>query len=284
LFASELDRAFLWASLLTMPLCMNSLRNGNANALFGGVVLLAIGALLQRRWWLAVGLMTLAMALKPLGIVLLLLAPLVYAPLRWRMPVAVIALAIFPFLFANPTYVAAQYREAWHNLQACAVVSEHRFADINGVLRTFGAELSPSVSKLVRVVAGAVFAALFYWGAKRTREPLSCLWLYALAAGYLMLFNPMNEENSYVILAPALGVWGALFLFSLRAGTVRWMAWVIAGIALSMGLLPNLVRPLFGNHFALFWHPVMTILFLSILGWFIGQSTATANELGAEPA
>jgi hypothetical protein len=32
-----------------------------------------------------------------------------------------------------------------------------------------------------------------------------------------------------------------------------------------MGCLPNLVRPLFGNYFALFWHPVMTIVFLGML-------------------
>lgn len=284
LFASEPDRPFCWATLLTMPLCMNSLRNGNANALFGGVMLLAIVALLNRRWWLAVGWMALATALKPLGIVLLLLAPLIYEPVRWRLPVAVIGLAVFPFLFANPAYVAAQYREAWHNLQACAAVSEHRFADINGVLRTFGTELSPQVSKLVRVVAGALFAALLYWGAKRAREPLSCVWLYALATGYLMLFNPMNEENSYVILAPALGIWAALFLFRLKAVSARPLAWVTAAIALSMGLLPNLVRPLFGNHFALFWHPVMTLLFLSILAWFIARSTAVAPDLGSEPS
>jgi alpha-1,2-mannosyltransferase len=284
LFAAEPDRPFFWASLLAMPLCMNSLRNGNANAIFGGVVLLAIVALVCQRWWLAVGLIALATALKPLGVVLLLLAPLVYAPVRWRVPAAIIALAIFPFLFGPPSYVAGQYREAWNNLQACAVVSEHRFADINGILRTFDVQLGPQFSKLLRVAAGALFAALFYWGAKRIREPLSYLWLYALATGYLMLFNPMTEENSYGILAPALGIWSAFFLFSVKAPPGRTLAFVIAAMALSMGLLPNLVRPLFGNHFALFWHPVMAILFLSILAWFIARSPAAQNELIAQPA
>lgn len=282
LFPTEPDRPFFWATLLSMPLCMNSLRNGNANAIFGGVVLLSILAVLQRRWWLAVGLMALATALKPLGVVLLLLAPLVYSPIRWRLPVAVVALAVFPFLFAEPSYAASQYRAAWHNLQTCAVVSEHRFADINGVLRTFGTEFSPQTSKLLRVASGAFFAALFYWGARGLREPVPCLWLYALAAGYLMLFNPMTEENSYVILAPALGIWGALFLFGSKPE--RTLAWLIAAMALSMGLLPNLVRPLFGNHFALFWHPVMAILFLGVLTRVVAQAHSGPNELGAQPA
>jgi hypothetical protein len=274
LFRSAPERPFFWATLATMPLCMTSLRNGNANAMFGGVTLLATVALVNRRWWLALGLMALVTAIKPLGIVLLLLAPIFYGPLRWRLPVAFLGLAVFPFLFASPAYVCSQYKAAWGNLQACAVVTEHRFADINGILRTFGTAFGPGVSKLVRVLAGGVTAVVWWWGARRLREPLPGLWLYALATGYLMLFNPMNEENSYSILAPALGAWGALFLFSPEAHNVRGLGWAVVTIALSMGLLPNIVRPLFGNHFALFWHPFMTLVILALLGWFVWRSPA----------
>jgi hypothetical protein len=279
LFPTEPESPFFWATLVTMPLCMNSLRNGNANAVFGGVVLLSIVALVDRRWWLAVGLMILATALKPLGIVLLMLAPLVYAPVRWRLPIGIAGLALFPFLFANPTYVIGQHREAWHNLQSCAVVSEHRFADINGILRTFGTEFGPTVSKLVRVLSGGLTAILFWWGARRLRFSLSCLWFYALATIYLMLFNPMNEENSFVILAPAMGAWAALFLFSREDKNARTMGWLIVAMALSMGLLPNIVRPLFGNHFALLWHPTMAIVFLLMLIGFVQRTKPTVTSL-----
>ncbi len=265
LFPSGPARPFFWATVVAMPLTMTSLRNGNANAIFGGVILLAIVAMLQKRWWLAVALMALATAFKPLGIVLVLLAPLVYAPVRWRLPVAILGLAIFPFLFASPAYVWAQHKGAWTNLQACAVVTEHRFADINGLFRTFGAPLAPTASKLARVLAGGFTAVLWWWSARRLREPRRCLWLYALTAAYLMLFNPMNEENSYGILSPALGAWAAYLLFAEDEPATRWLGWVIVVMALSMGLLPNIVRPLFGNYFALFWHPLMTILFLGML-------------------
>jgi hypothetical protein len=180
-----------------------------------------------------------------------------------------VGLAVFPFLFANPAYVGSQYQAAWGNLQSCAVVTEHRFADINGILRTFGTPLGPSASKLVRVLAGGLTAVAWWWGARRLREPQRSLWLYALAAGYLMLFNPMNEENSYSILAPALGGWAAFFLFSPEAGSARSLGWVIVAMALSMGLLPNIVRPLFGNRFALFWHPFMALVFLALVGRFV---------------
>ena len=89
-----------------------------------------------------------------------------------------------------------------------------------------------------------------------------------------MLFNPMNEENSYSILAPALGAWAAFFLFSPEARNARGLGWAIVIMALSMGLLPNIVRPLFGNHFALIWHPCMTLVFLALLGCFVARSPA----------
>ena len=265
LFPSGPKRPFFWATVGAMPLTMTSLRNGNANAIFGGVILLAMVALLQKRWWPALVLMAFATALKPLGIVLVLLAPLVYAPVRWRLPVAMVGLAVFPFLFASPAYVWAQHKGAWTNLQACAVVTEHRFADINGLLRTFGAPLAPAVSKLARVLAGGLTAILWWWSGRRLGEPLRGLWLYALTTGYLMLFNPMNEENSYGILAPALGAWTAYLLFAEGLRPARGLGWIMVIMALSMGLLPNIVRPLFGNYFALFWHPFMTILFLGML-------------------
>ena len=276
-FGPDWEQAFLWASVLTMPLCMTSLRFGNANAVFSGLTLMATTALLERRWGLACGLMALNTAIKPLGLVLILLAPLVYRPLRWRVALAFVGLAIFPFLFGPPSYVWGQLHSAWSNLQACAVVTEHRFADLNGILRTFGTSLPPGASKTIRVLAGALTAGLWVWGARRVREPLACLWLYALATGYLMLFNPMTEENSYGILAPALAAWGTLFLLRPEMRAARPLGWAISAMALSMGLLPNALHPLFGNYFALFWHPAMAVIFVAMLAAFIGrQSPAPA--------
>ena len=126
----------------------------------------------------------LATMVKPLGIVLLFLAPAVYVPLRWRVLAVALGMAIFPFLFANPTYVLAQYHAALSNLQVCATVTEHRFADINGLLRTLGASLPPAESKFVRVFAGGLTLALWWQRGKRLHQPLQSLWLYALVATY----------------------------------------------------------------------------------------------------
>src|SRR5207244_3147947 len=86
-------------------------------------------------WRISAAVMALALAVKPLGLVLLMLAPVVYAPLRWRLAVAMAGFVLFPFLFAPPGYVVEQHRSFSANIKACAEVTEHRFADINGILR-----------------------------------------------------------------------------------------------------------------------------------------------------
>ncbi|SPF31464.1 membrane hypothetical protein [Syntrophobacter sp. SbD1] len=82
-----------------------------------------------------------------------------------------------------------------------------------------------------------------------------------------MLFNPLNEFNSYVILAPALGIWAVT---ALNSSKTRLLGWITASISLSMSLLPVLLRPLFGNYFALFWNPMVTAVFIGIsIYWFM---------------
>jgi hypothetical protein len=266
LFGVDNARAFLYASLLTMPLCLAALQNGQANAIFAAFTLNAAACMPRRQWWPAAALIVLAIGIKPLGVVLLLLSVVIYAPLRWRVVPALAALVLLPFLFAPPDYVIDQYHAFLTNMQVLAALAEHRFADIGGVIRTFGWELPSRVSTLMRVAAGGLTLGLWVMGARRLCETFRALWLLALTAGYLMLFNPNNEPNSYVILAPALGIWAVAALDSSRT---RRLGWLMASISLSMSLLPNLLRPAFGNYFALFWHPMMTAVFMGILIYWL---------------
>jgi len=265
-FPDAAPRIFLWVSVLTMPLCLGALRNGQSNAMFAGLTLNAVVCLSRKQWWTSAGLITLALAIKPLGLVLLLLAPVVYPPLIWRSAVAVVAFVAFPFLFAPTGYVLAQHHSFIVNIKSCVAVSQHRFADINGVFRTFGTPIPPTASKLVRLMAGMLTAGLLWLGARPLGEPLRALWLYALATAYLMLFNPMNEANSYVIFAPAAGLWIGYWL---KQNGTRKLGWFSASMVISMGLLPEALRPLFGNSFALFWHPVITAGFVGLVTWHV---------------
>ena len=276
-FGSEAPRVFLWASVLTVPLSLAALRNGQANALFSALTLHATACLPRQQWWTATVLAVLAVAVKPIGVVLVLLAPFVYPALRWRLALAVFVLAVFPFVLRSPEYVLEQHGEFLENLRVSVAVTGHQFADIHGILRTFGTELPSSTSTVVRVLTGAATLALWWLGSRRLREPAQAMWLHALTASYLMLFNPMNEENAYVILAPALAFWAMCLLTKV---TTRPLGWAVVFMALSMGLLPNVLRPLSGNSFALFWHPVMTLLFVSLLAQYHWRQGSRAAPTG----
>jgi hypothetical protein len=77
-----------------------------------------------------------------------------------------------------------------------------------------------------------------------------------------MLFNPMNEANSYVMLAPALAFWTVEFLqFSPRSNHC---GVVLAAIIATMAFLPDILRPFLGNGFAMSWYPLMTVSSLAI--------------------
>lgn len=268
LFGPDGRKWFLGTSLLALPLSLGALRNGQANALLGALILHAVACLAARQWNRAAALIVLTLAVKPLGAVLILLAPVVYAPLRWRVPVGLAMLIGLPFLCAPTSYAIAQYQALGANLKDCSAINEHRFADLNGILRTFGTGLSPRVSNLVRAVAGLATAALWWFGARRLKEPQRAMWLLALTAGYLMVFNPMNESNSYVILAPALGLWAVCWL---RDPATATHGWVLVAMTLSMGLLPESLRSIFGNRFSLIWHPTMTLAFGTLLALFVWQ-------------
>ncbi len=251
------ERRFLIVTALTMPLSLGVLRNGQANGMIAALTLQAAAALARRQWTPATIWMTLALAVKPLGVVFLGLAAVMYPPLRWRAIIGVAALAAFPFLFAAPSYVIGQHREFLDNIRACSQVSEHRFADINGIVRTFGAELPARAATLLRAAAGAATLALCWLGWRRLQEPWRALWLYTLATVYLMLFNPMNETNSYVIVVPALA-FGAERVLARPSTAVT--GWILIGLVVAVSLF----APLRSN-FKLFWYPTMTMLFLGIL-------------------
>jgi alpha-1,2-mannosyltransferase len=280
--AADRQRAFVLVTLVALPLSLAALQNGQANAHFGATLLLAAGCLKVRRWWAAALFLCAATAIKPLGIAALGLAWATYPQLRWRLAVALSILAAFPFLFGPPRYVWSQYVASLDNLRQGLEMTEHRFADLNGLLRTFGIALTGKASLAMRASAGILMTGFCWTVARREAEPMRSLVWLSITAGYLMLFNPMTEANSYVILAPVLALMALRFL---SVGKKR-LSWLVAGMALTMGLLPNLLRPLLGNYFALFWHPTMTLIFLSVITWQllgIGDSRPDPSRAAVGP-
>jgi len=263
------DRAFLMVTVLALPLSLGALRNGQANGLLAGVLLHTVACLHNGQWWSAAGLTAAAVAVKPIALVLALLAPLVYRKAFWPLTVSLVMLAVLPFAFGAPSYVWEEHGAFLSNLRSCSAVTEHRFADLNGMLRTLGWELPPAVSVAVRVLAGLV-TAFVWWRAREMEEPSRALWFYVLATVYLMLFNPMTETNSYVVVVPALALWAERILSQPAA---RALGWVLVGIVVAMSVLSP---TRFG--FKLFWYPAMTLAFFVGVSVFLSLDKAKSKR------
>ena len=263
---------FLLMTVLVLPLCLSSLRNGQANALLTALMLHTVACLQLKEWNRAALLIMLAIVVKPIALVLVLLVPLVYPQILWRLVITMVLLAVLPFGLGAPAYVLAEHRAFVAHFKICSAVTRHHNADISGIIETFGRALSPDVSRMLRVIAGALTAGTWWWVGRRLREPQRGLFLYALVAAYLMVFNPMTEANGYVILAPAIGLWTVMAL------AVPGAQPIVAGlffISATMSLLPTLLWSVCGNYFKLFWYPAMTIVFVGLVAgilWLAGRA------------
>lgn len=293
---------FLLATLFAMPICLGAIRNGQANVLLGAVSTLAAVFLIEKRWSLAAVAMVGAIAVKPLGAVMLMLAPFVYRHLIPRAAIALLGLIALPFLFGPPGYVISQYQAFYQNLVHC---SSHgtilRFSNLFGILSELSIQVSRDQTAVIGLGAASATLAVWLAAAKRSQrlfiQPTSeaeigsdnqqsCsseserkrgLLLLALSTSYLMLFNPMAESNGYVILAPIMAV---ITIRWIRDEKQRRLGWMLAGVMLGMGLLPEPMRHI-DPQFATWWKPLSTVVFIGFLLRVTLRRTSHETELGS---
>ena len=105
-----------------------------------------------------------------------------------------------------------------------------------------------------------------YWWrrGRRIAEPTRSLLLLGISTVYLMLFNPMNESNTYVIAAPAIAL---LAVTRSEHGHSKRLRDAMIVSLLVAGLLPELVRPIIQNAqlwlkptAAIFWAVALVVL------------------------
>jgi alpha-1,2-mannosyltransferase len=260
-------RFFLIACLLSLAPCLGAVRNGQANLAFAGLCLLLAVCLARSRWNLAAACLVALVAVKPLGLVFVLLAPWFYRRLLLPLALCLAAFAALPFLFDPAEYAVSQYRAAAGHLLDWSGTTENRFADLTALLRLVGVELSRGAATALRAVAALATLALWLRAAGRSREPWRALTLVLLSTVYLMLFNPMTEKNSYAIVAPAFAVAAAACFGSART---RRIGWFLAAVLLSVGILPELLWRVTRN-FGLWWDPLTVLAVGAWLGWAIAR-------------
>ncbi len=265
LLAAGLGPHFLWGTVLALPVCLGAMRNGQANVAFAAATVEAAIWLIRGRPWPAAAFLVAAVAVKPIGLATLLLAPAVYRRMGLPLAVSLVLLAAFPFNFADPGYVIEQYRDFWHNIAACSAVAENRFANVFGIMRALGFEPAGEISTALSLCGALLALGLWLAVGSRAAEPDRGPFLLAIATSYLMLFNPMNESNSYVIAAPAMA---AMSLRWLHQPARRTQGWALGAIMLSIGFGPTIAAGAgagFGRGFALWWKPLVTLVFLGMV-------------------
>ncbi len=192
---------------LCLPLASDSARNGQATLLVTAMMILAVIDLADQRWtraavWLCVG-----VAIKPLGTFLLLLAAVLYKPVRGRLLATMACVAVVPFLMQRPDYVISQYR-AWATMVTIGahVGSAQDWAQLFGLLSIAGLHVSAVVQTAMRAAAAVLTLGVCLFAARRQTAAQAAVSLFVLHACFLMLFSPRTENNTYAVLAPGIAV------------------------------------------------------------------------------
>jgi hypothetical protein len=266
--------------LAGLPASGSALQNGQATVLMLALMILATTDLAAGRAWRPGLLLALAVAVKPLALVLALLAAALRPALWPPLLAGLAAILLLPFLFADPAYVAGQYASAWTKLNAAADPGLGRWADLAMLLTRAGWQPTEAVMTGLRLAAALATLGLAAWAGRRLPAADAALAGLLLACLYLMLLNPRTEENTYIMLAPLVALLAA-------------RAWFLEGRRRAGGLLLALCLAL-GNHAygdlvyrptELWLKPLLALLFaVYLIDWIRRGGGAGVASSGAAPA
>jgi hypothetical protein len=215
---------FAVLTLASLPPALACARNGQSTLIMAGLMMLACVDLAERRRGWAVLWATLAVALKPLAIVLLLLAPFLDRRLIWRVALGIAIVLCLPFLSARPSYVLDQYLKCGQMFRAsshCGMIE--LWAQPFCVLGLLGVNVSESTQTVTRLVAAVAAIGLTLAARSRSSSTRAAEYLLAISVLYILLFNPRTENNTYAMLGPVIGLSLAAALMShppRRGGTI----------------------------------------------------------------
>ena len=267
---------FTLAALLTLPWAAGSLQSGQVNGPVAGLMLHAAVEMICRRWWRAVGILIVALALKPQGIVMCLLAGAVAGAMSWRMALGLIGFLVAPFLTRPPTYVLAQYRLCVTKLDQAGNPTFGQFeaSDLAGLCHRLGLDLPQNVQWGIRAVAAAGTLALCVVLWRRATEARRALLLAFASILYVLLFNPRAQADTYIMLGPVIGLIAAQLLMMAGKGGKPGLGWVMVVLSLLGAMSNNLFHAVMEKPGELF-KPVAA---LAVLAWVVAQVFQCARQ------
>lgn len=211
-------------TLLSILPSLAAMRNGQMTVPMTGCMLLATVAIADRRWWWTVFWLCLAVALKPLAIVLLLLAFALNPPLWWRLPVGIVVLLLSPYAFQSQGFVTGTYRLFIDKMaEAGNPGFDTAYSDFFGMIRVFGVDAPEGVKTAMRLLAAIGTLGCSWYAMRRFGKTSGALAMGLLALLYILLFNPRTENNTYVSIAPVVATLAAGFFLARRSLVAGWI-------------------------------------------------------------
>jgi hypothetical protein len=169
-----------------------------------------------------------------------------------------------------------QYELCVHKLSVSSRPGEiARFSDLFGIAWTLGVETPYDVQTAIRGVAAAVTLWLSWWGVREWGRVRGAALLLALAACYLMLFNPRTENNSYAILGPSVALFAA---WALLVDRWRAVGWVLVAIVAGISGSYEITR---GTNYWL--NPTLCLIFLAYLTYLLITRREPGQPVAASP-
>lgn len=275
---AESSKRFLIATVVTVVLSASAARYGQMTLAMAGMMMAAVAYAESGALWRAAVCAALAVALKPLAMVLLLLLFVVYPRLSWRMAVALAVLFAVPFLFQHADYVWRQYQALPSMLATRARPQYDWQQNVFGLLDKLG-WTAAGAPKTILSGASALLVLLSCWRA-RSRPPAIGveLSIYALAACYILLFGSGTERNTYAMLAPVVG------LLAARAWILRdrRLLQLVSAVIL-IDLLSHTLQHAFPQTVLAMVKPIACLIVLAWLVWTTLRAPPEASQV-ATPA
>ena len=176
-----------------------------------------------------------AIAIKPLAIVMAMLAGAALPRTRIPLIVAIAALLVVPFPFWDWSYLGTEYihyvRQLWRITSAPPHAWQSQ-VDFSTMLNSVGLRLGADAGLATRLVAALGTLVLALRIAAVGDERATALALLVLSSCYIALFNPRQEDVSFLVVVPALAAVSILFL---GRDLADWRGWGWLLVALVVG-------------------------------------------------
>jgi hypothetical protein len=271
------SQRFFVATVVTVVLSASAARYGQMTLAMAGLMMAAVAYAETGALWRAAVCAALAVALKPLAVVLVLLLAILYPRLLWRLALALAVFFLLPFLFQQSDYVWRQYAAVPAMLATRAQPNYDWQQNIFGLFDKLWWTASDTGQALV---SGTCAAAVLFlcWRVRRHTPAFGvALSIYALASCYILLFGSGTERNTYAMLAPVIGLVAAA---AWDARDRRVLSFISA-VALIMSLSYTLQHAFPHTVFAMA-KPLACLILLGGLVWMVLRAPREASKL-AEP-